>query len=1106
MKLRTKSSILLALIVVIILGVSGAIYLRLLEQALRDSVFSGLQGISQTTSTYVTEWLKECLIDTRAIAYNLPKDKFQEHNAAEIEKYLKSMQAIYPKFDNGMFLLDAEGTLWADYPVQPATRGKVFAFREYFKRTMQEGRGIVGVPYRSARTGEPVVTFTAILRGPSGETIGLLACSARLLSDQALGGIRRQTIGETGYIYVYDRSRLMIIHPVEERVLARDVPPGANKIFDAAIEGFQGVGETINSRGIRMLISISHVAMTNWIVGAQQPAKEAFASINVMRRRLILGTVVGGVAALLLGLLAVRRVTLPLATLHQIAIRLRQRLVNGLAASELVESDLDEKVEQLEKNDETGDLLRTMKDLSTSLDQSMQSLRQSERRYRMLFEMAQDGYLLMSQEGLFIDCNRAAARLFNATRQELLNKHPSQCSPERQPDGRLSSEREQEIISEVLQGQPQRFEWLHQTVDGDLFNAEVSLNLVSSVDERRLLASIRDITRQKQAQVLLKQERERLAAILDGSPVATFLVDLEREVVLWNRACELMTGVSREQVLGKPLDDKSFLVAGCLPVFAEPLLQFSEVEILERYGKKEHNRFDARLGALEVSDSIMVRGEKKIVRIMATRLVDDEGRLLGVIQCVQDVTREEALQKQLLQASKMESIGTMAGGMAHEFNNIVAAILGHAELLFVKISSHGSRNNNNPPGWAACEVEANSGSGRSTSEEYDGPSARPKSVHHGDTPTLRQYVDPKPLYGQHLCMPRRDTGPFVPADLLKHVRQIQDSCQRAAALTRSMLTFARSDGGEMLPVNVNPLLDNLQPLLRQTLPPQIELKLDLAHDLSLVLIDPNQMEQVVVNLVLNARDAIPGGGEILIRTRQAEVLLDSPPSLGKSAPVSKAGFVEIQISDTGEGILPDLLPKVFDPFFTTKEPGKGTGLGLSIVYSIVQTHGGLVKVDSQPGYGSRFKVYLPIMEDGKWLPVREVSSQLQRVPRGAGQSILLVDDEEQIRDVVSEMLVSLGYQVVCADNGMQGVSIYREALERGAPFALVILDLAMPIMSGTECLERLLAIDSRVRVVVASGLLEGKTEREELPPEVKAVIRKPFQIQSLARELSDALR
>jgi len=1086
-----------------ILGVSGAVYLHLLEQALRESVFSGLRGISQTASTYITEWLQECLLDTRAIAYNIPEDSLRERDAAAIEEYLKSMQTIFPKFDNGMFLLDSDGTLWADYPMQPATRGKNFAFREYFERTMEEGEGIVGVPYRSARTGEPVVTFTAILRGASGEKVGLLGCSARLLSDNALGGIRRQQIGKTGYIYVYDRSRLMILHPVDKRVLARDVPIGVNKIFDAAIEGFQGVGETTNSLGIRMLISIANVPITNWIVGAQQPVAEAFASLIIMRRRLIVGMVVGGVVALLLGLIAVRRVTLPLALLQQLALQLRQRLDDGLAARDVVESGLNEKFEQLERDDETGDLLNTIKDLSTSLDQSMHSLRQSERRYRMLFEMAQDGFLLVSREGAVIDCNRAAARLFRATRQELLNKHLSQCSPERQPDNRLSAQREHEIIREVLQGRPQRFEWLYQSSDGELFDAEVSMTLVSSGDEKHLLGSIRDITLQTRAQVLLKLERERLAAILDGIPVATFLIDLEGEVVLWNRACEIMTGVPREQVLSRALDDQSGLVAGCLPVIAAPLLEYSEEEILDRYGK-ERSRLDTMLGTLEVRDSMTTRGEKRIVKIMASRLVDDQGRLQGVVQCTQDITREEALQKQLLHASKMESIGTMAGGMAHEFNNIVAAILGHAELLSAKIYSSGSRKR-----AKALELiggaEAPSGTWWSNHTGHDRPVDWPKSMCHEKTAMLRHNADHRSFADSDPWTRRPETKPFEPDDLLKHVRQIQDGCQRAASLTRSMLTFARSGGGEKIRVNVNNLLANLQPLLRQTLPPPIELSLDLPPDELMVWADPNQLEQVVVNLVLNARDAIADRGEIHIRTRQTGLLPESPFSLGSPSSGEKAPLVQIEISDTGHGISSDLLLKVFDPFFTTKEPGKGTGLGLSIVYSIVQAHEGCIKLDSQPGRGSRFSVYLPLIENGK-RPLRNTfSDQLPSVPRGAGQSILLVDDEEQIRDVVSEMLVSLGYRVVSADDGTQGVSLYQEALRGGEPFALVILDLAMPVMSGAECLRRLLAIDSNARVLVASGLIECTRKMEDFPSQVKAVIRKPFEIYSLAAKLSDAI-
>ena len=198
MRLGTKTSLLMAVLVAASVAALGALFLSFLERSLRESIYTGIDSVAHTASDSVSQFLDDCLRDTQAIALRLSAETLRERDAETAEEILHDMVEIYPKFQNGMFLLDEHGDLWADYPPHPETRGRSFAFRQYFTQTLAAGKGIIGTPYRSARTGQPVLTFTFPLRDGSGTLMGLLACSVQLLSPNALGGIRNERIGESG--------------------------------------------------------------------------------------------------------------------------------------------------------------------------------------------------------------------------------------------------------------------------------------------------------------------------------------------------------------------------------------------------------------------------------------------------------------------------------------------------------------------------------------------------------------------------------------------------------------------------------------------------------------------------------------------------------------------------------------------------------------------------------------------------------------------------------------------------------------------------------------------------------------------------------------------
>lgn len=1045
MKLRTKTSLLLAMIVVAVIGALGVYALHLLENSLRTAVFNGLQSVSRTAATHVEAWLADSLRQANVIAVNLPHRALTEKDTPALTAYLQAMAEINTQFDNGLFVLDQDGTMVADYPPRDNVHGVKFAHRQYFQESIRLGRGIIGTPYQSARTGEPVVTATALLRGAEGRIIGLLGCSSRLLASLALGGLRHQKIGQTGYIYMYDRSRLMILHPQDDRVLKRDIPPGANRLLDAAIDGYEGVGTTVNTRGISMLISLTHVRGTDWIVAAQQPAAEAYLPIRDLTLRLMAAALLGAFAALALGIFAIRRMTLPLGELHRGALALKARYAGSLESRDpIVRHSVPDP--RAKARDQEIDLLgQTLMDLARGLDATMGALRDSEARYRTLFEMAQEPILVLSHEGDLIDCNLATERLFRASRDTLSASSFSQLTPTFQPDGAHSLEKARSLFELALRGEPQRFEWVHKTSDGELFDAEVVLGSAFVGKDLGMLAVVRDISRQKRAHAHLRQEWERLAAVLDGNPIASFMIDLERRVVLWNRACEMMTRIPRERMLGHPLDLKPLFEGKDLPVLSILLLDLTNEEILSTFGRKQNVRFNPDLGTLESSSFIVSGGKTRILRASAARIHDAQGKVIGVVQSAQDVTREEELQQQLLQASKLESIGTMAGGMAHEINNILAVIQGHAQLLYLDL-------------------------------EDALPRATPE-----------------------------DRARMQDHRILNHVDQIVGACQRAAGLTRNMLAFARSEKGQMIPTQLNAVLENVVKLIKQTLPPSIDLEIELSRDLPSVMADAYRLEQAVVNLIVNARDAMPDGGRIRIRSRfsqDAGTVAAALSGLGDDP--QGLGHVLIEVVDTGAGIPPDHLDRIFDPFFTTKEPGKGTGLGLSIVYSIVKAHGGSVHVSSEPPHGTSFRLVFPALAKGVLEVATDLASKGDAPVDGQGKSLLIVDDEDQVREVLGTMLRAAGYEVFEAVHGEQALSLYREAMDRGRPFDLVVLDLAMPVMGGRECLTRLMSLDPSARVLLSSGLVEDEIDGTILQ-RAAGILKKPFRFGELTREIRRTL-
>jgi two-component system cell cycle sensor histidine kinase/response regulator CckA len=396
---------------------------------------------------------------------------------------------------------------------------------------------------------------------------------------------------------------------------------------------------------------------------------------------------------------------------------------------------------------------------------------------------------------------------------------------------------------------------------------------------------------------------------------------------------------------------------------------------------------------------------------------DKSGILANFVVVEHDVTTQLELQEQLLQAQKMEAIGTLAGGFAHDFNNRLQVIGGYVEMI---------------------------------------------------------------LFNKDL-----------PETLISELGVIKQTVISSAELIKGMMVFSRKTPIELQPIELNKLVAQIRSMLTRSIPKMIEIDLLLADDLWPINAAPNQIDQILMNLAVNARDAMPDGGKLTIKTQN--VTLDE--KYCRLNPLAKPGrYALITLSDTGSGMDKETVRHIFEPFFTTKEAGKGTGLGLAVVYGIVEQHGGRIICDSEPFVGTTFRIYFPAIE----VVPQEQHTEKKEPPKGQGETILVVDDEPNITEFASRMLAKANYRVITASNGKEALELYEKYQEE---VKLVILDLNMPVMGGDECLQALLRMDPMVRVLVASGAQMTGMEEEFKASGAKGLIKKPFVMSHLLEKI-----
>ncbi len=416
MKLSTKASLLIITMVVTLFIPLSSILIRFQEAALRKATFSTVDGVVQSWARMVSSFVENAHRDANSLAATIPTGALRSGRMDAIESHFRKVYETQD-FGNGIFLLGPSGDVLLDYPPHPEVRGRSIAFRDYFSRTLAEKRGVVSAPYISLRTGRPVLTVTAPILDEHDSILAVVACSYDLLDPSVLGGLRDQRLGRTGYLYLFDRSRLMILHPDPKRILQRDIPLGANKALDQAIEGQEGAATTVNSRGIPMLASFRSIRGTSWILGAQIPQAEAFEATASSRRLMLLATILSLLVILAVSILVVRHLARPLRHLHEAARAISLELEGGPPGRTVIPL-----LASIHSKDEIGTLAQTFRELVERQQRSLGLLKQAAAEWERTFDAVNEAILCLDGSGRILRINRMAADWFRVSPEAAIGR------------------------------------------------------------------------------------------------------------------------------------------------------------------------------------------------------------------------------------------------------------------------------------------------------------------------------------------------------------------------------------------------------------------------------------------------------------------------------------------------------------------------------------------------------------------------------------------------------------------------------------------------------------------------------------------------------------
>lgn len=640
---------------------------------------------------------------------------------------------------------------------------------------------------------------------------------------------------------------------------------------------------------------------------------------------------------------------------------------------------------------------------ATALDVSARkaaerNAQESSRRFETIAEVIDDVFWMADEELLRMAyVSPAFERIWGMSPSELY-RDPSRFLEGVHPDDRDRVTRELDVSS---RREPFQHDFRVKRPDGSIRNVMQRGYPVfdSNGHVTRWVGIVQDVTERLAAAQRIREQ----AALLDVTTDIIIVVDNENTVRFWNKSAERTFGLKSEEV------ERANLLKLMPPN--------EDSAKLAQISRQVHEKGD---WAGEMR-AVRKDGVELTLSVRLTQIHDDGGTPTGLMAVATDVTERRAIERQLLRAQRLESLGSLAGGIAHDLNNVLSPILMGVEGLILKSPS----------------------------------------------PSMRKIID-----------------------------IIRTSAERGAEIVRQILGFARGVEGEKVEMQLRPILDEIQTITTETFPKTIDIQFSIDRGLWPVVGDSTQIHQVIMNICVNARDAMPDGGRLTLRAHNRELDETYTRMHVDARPIC---YVVLEISDTGQGMPEGVIEKIFDPFYTTKPLGKGTGLGLSTVLAIVKGHGGFVNVYSEVGSGTVFNVYLPA-HMGQKEGAEDDSSE--GIPMGNDELIIVVEDEAPIREIARQILESYGYRAVTAEDGTEALVAYLREQGRAD---VMLIDMMMPNLDGAATIRALRKLNPKLRIIATSGLVSSQQSILAQNLGVNAFLPKPYTAETLLRALYEVL-